>query len=67
LGKFTWDWQVFLQDTGGGETYLRWMMSAWGWTISVAVLSLIVALLVGSLMGILRTTPSKPLEEYTQP
>ena len=59
MGK--WDWQVFLQDTGGGQTYLQWMMSAWGWTMSVAVLALIVALLVGSLMGILRTTPSKSL------
>ena len=57
MGK--WDWQVFLHDTGGGQTYLQWMMSAWGWTMSVAVLSLIVALLVGSLMGILRTTPNK--------
>ena len=33
-------------------------MSAWGWTLSVAVLSLVVALVVGSLMGILRTTPN---------
>lgn len=57
----TWDWQVFLQDTGGGETYLQWMMSAWGWTLSVAVCALAVALLVGSLMGILRTTPHKGL------
>ena len=57
MGK--WDWQVFLQDTGGGRTYLEWLMSAWGWTLSVAVLSLIVALVVGSLMGILRTTPNK--------
>jgi glutamate/aspartate transport system permease protein len=55
----TWDWQVFLQDTGGGRTYLEWLMSAWGWTLSVSVLSLIVALAVGSLMGILRTTPNK--------
>src|SRR6187200_1148100 len=37
------------------------MLSAWGWTLSVAVLALIVALFVGSLMGILRTTPSKTL------
>jgi len=59
VGK--WDWQVFLQDTGGGQTYLQWMLSAWGWTLSVAVLSLIVALIVGSFMGILRTTPSKVL------
>jgi glutamate/aspartate transport system permease protein len=55
----TWDWQVFLHDTGGGRTYLEWLMSAWGWTLSVSVLSLIVALAVGSLMGILRTTPNK--------
>jgi glutamate/aspartate transport system permease protein len=54
-----WDWQVFLQDTGGGRTYLAWLMSAWGWTLSVAALSLVVALVVGSLMGILRTTPNK--------
>ncbi|WP_280154441.1 amino acid ABC transporter permease [Piscinibacter sp. XHJ-5] len=57
----TWDWQVFLQDTGGGQTYLEWMMSAWGWTLSVSVLALFVALITGSLMGILRTTPSKTL------
>jgi glutamate/aspartate transport system permease protein len=59
LGK--WDWQVFLQDTGGGETYLEWLMSAWGWTMSVAVLALVVALLVGSLMGIFRTVPNRAL------
>ena len=57
----TWDWQVFLQDTGGGRTYLAWLMSAWGWTLSVAAMSLVVALAVGSLMGILRTTPNKAL------
>ena len=56
-----WDWQIFLQDTGGGRTYLEWLMSAWGWTLSVAVCALVIALLVGSLMGILRTVPSKTL------
>ena len=58
----TWDWQIFLQDTGGGQSYLQWMLSAWGWTLSVALLGLIVALLVGALMGILRTVPSKGLQ-----
>ena len=68
-----WDWQVFCKSTTEGEvvagcfgsngdiTYLDWLISAWGWTLSVAVLALIVALAVGALMGILRTTPSKPL------
>jgi glutamate/aspartate transport system permease protein len=55
----TWDWQVFLQDTGGGQSYLEWMLSAWGWTLSVAACALVVALTVGSLMGILRTTPNR--------
>ena len=56
-----WEWQVFLQPTGGGQTYLRWLMSAWGWTLSVAACSLVVALLLGTLMGIVRTTPSRAL------
>ncbi|MCX2863507.1 amino acid ABC transporter permease [Paucibacter sp. PLA-PC-4] len=47
--------------SGGSITYLDWLLSAWGWTLSVAVLALVVALVVGSVMGILRTTPSKAL------
>ena len=54
-----WDWQVFLQDTGEGRSYLQWLFSAWGWTLSVALCSLVVALVVGSLMGIFRTVPNK--------
>jgi glutamate/aspartate transport system permease protein len=57
----SWDWQVFLQDNGGGQTYFNWMMSAWGWTLLVSGLSLVVALVVGSIMGIFRTTPVKAL------
>jgi len=55
----TWNWQVFLQDTGGGQTYLQWLMSAWGWTLSVAILALAVALVFGGMIGILRTVPNK--------
>ena len=54
-------WDIFLQDPGGKfPTYWEWLLSAWGWTISVAVLSLIVALSVGSIVGIIRTLPSSP-------
>ena len=59
-----WKWQVFLQDTGGGQTYLQWLMSAWGWTMSVALLALVIALVVGSLIGILRTVPNKALSFF---
>jgi len=65
----SWDWQVFCQDNisqevvkgcfgkGGDVTYLDWMLSAWGWTVSVALLALVVALLFGTLVGVLRTLP----------
>jgi glutamate/aspartate transport system permease protein len=46
---------------GGSEsdpTYLDWLMSAWGWTILVAALSLFLALVLGTLIGTLRTIPS---------
>lgn len=56
-----WDWQVFLQDPGGEyPSYWQWMLSAWGWTVSVALLALIVALVLGSLVGIIRTLPDSP-------
>ena len=69
----TWDWQVFCKEIttgealagcfgrGGDTTYLDWMLSAWGWTLSVALLAMGVALVMGSLMGILRTVPDKRL------
>jgi glutamate/aspartate transport system permease protein len=69
----SWDWQVFCKDTieqeavagcfgkNGDVTYLQWMLSAWGWTLSVSALALVLALLTGSLIGILRTTPSRTL------
>ncbi len=51
------DWQVFLEDDGGGRTYLEWMFDAWGWTLSVAASAWLVAMVVGALMGTLRTLP----------
>jgi len=49
------EWQVFLQDDGGGRTYLSWMIDAWGWTLSVAVCAWFVAMIAGTVMGVLRT------------
>jgi len=56
----TWDWQVFLNDDGSGRTYLQWMFDAWGWTLSVAGASWVVAMLFGAIIGTLRTLPNSP-------
>ena len=55
-----WDWKVFLNDDGSGRTYLEWMFNAWGWTLSVAGASWVVAMLVGALVGTMRTLPNSP-------
>ena len=68
----SWDWQVFCQDTitqevgqscfgkNGDITYLDWMLSAWGWTVSVSLLALVLALVVGVVIGTLRTLENRP-------
>ncbi len=66
----SWNWEVFCKSTleedfspvcfgaGGEITYLDWMMSAWGWTLSVSALGLTIAMLLGVVMGTLRTLPT---------
>ena len=56
----TWDWQVFLQDDGSGRTYLEWMFEAWRWTLAVAGASWVVAMVVGALVGTVRTLQEAP-------
>ncbi len=67
-----WNWQVFCKETttgetvtgcfgrGGDETYLNWIVSAWGWTLTVSLFALLVALLTGLAIGTIRTLPDKP-------
>jgi len=69
------DWQVFCQDTidrtvvqgcfgtggpKGTQTYLDWLLQAWGQTVLVAALSLVVALVIGAIVGTIRTLPDSP-------
>jgi glutamate/aspartate transport system permease protein len=67
-----WDWQVFCNSTLSGEaiacfgaagdiSYLQWMISAWGWTVSVAALGFVIAMFAGVMVGIARTLPLAPL------
>lgn len=67
-----WEWQIFCKETttgemiagcfgkGGDQTYLNWILSAWGWTLTVSLGALVVALVFGLLIGTLRTLPDSP-------
>lgn len=46
-------------QTPGVQTYLDWLLSAWGWTLAVAGIALLIALTLGALVGVARTTPKR--------
>jgi glutamate/aspartate transport system permease protein len=57
--KFDLDWGVFFQEMpGGGETYLELMISGLWWTLGVSAAAWVIAIVVGSLVGTIRTTQS---------
>lgn len=58
------DFQIFLQDTGGGETYFQWLMTAWRWTLLVSGLSWVFALVAGVIIGVMRTLPFKLIATF---
>ena len=54
------DWKIFLEMApSGGQTYLGWLMSGLAWTLIVSVFAWIIAFTLGSIVGVLRTTPLK--------
>jgi glutamate/aspartate transport system permease protein len=58
--NYNWDWAMFFKPTGiGSEIYLDWFISGLGWTIAIALAAWVIALLLGSLLGVLRTVPNR--------
>ena len=60
MSQYQWNWSVVLEQVSGTEEfYYQWLLSGLGWTITTALSAWVVALLVGSLVGVLRTVPSR--------
>ena len=57
---YNWNWQIFLQPSATGEgTYIDWLLQGLQWTLMLSLSSWVIALLVGSLVGVLRTVPNR--------
>jgi glutamate/aspartate transport system permease protein len=54
--NYNWNWGVLFE-----EQYLNWLISGFGWTISVALCAWVIALVIGSLVGVGKTVPNKAL------
>ncbi|MBU4610618.1 amino acid ABC transporter permease [Achromobacter sp. GG226] len=60
--NYNWDWGIFFKSTGiGSETYLDWFIAGLGWTVGIALTAWIIALVLGSLLGVMRTLPNRLL------
>lgn len=52
--NYNWNWGVLFE-----EQYLNWLISGFGWTISVALSAWCIAIVIGSLVGVGKTVPNK--------
>ncbi len=58
--SYQWNWSIFSSPVPTGETtYLGWMLSGLQTTITLSLCAWVMALALGSLMGVLRTAPNK--------
>jgi len=56
--NYNWHWRIlFEQEPGGTGTYLHYLIVGLGWTLLTALAAWVIALIIGSLIGTLRTTP----------
>jgi glutamate/aspartate transport system permease protein len=56
--NYNWNWGILLSpEPGGTGTYLHYLLVGLGWTLATALAAWVIALIVGSLVGTLRTTP----------
>ena len=58
--NYNWNWGILLSpEPGGTGTYLYYLIVGLGWTLATAAVAWVIALLIGSVVGTLRTTPFK--------
>lgn len=62
---YNWNWQVFFEPSATGEgTYLAWLLEGLQWTLTLSLSSWVIALIVGSMIGVLRTVPNRWLSTF---
>ena len=60
--NYNWNWGIFFELSPDGRgTYLDTLIAGLGWTIATGLVAWVVALVLGSLVGVARTAPIKLL------
>jgi glutamate/aspartate transport system permease protein len=56
--KYNWNWGIFWQLSPDGRgTYLDTLIAGLGWTLATALSAWVIALVLGMIVGVIRTTP----------
>jgi glutamate/aspartate transport system permease protein len=57
--NYHWNWHIYWEASPDGPTYIHTLLVGLGWTLATALTAWIIALALGSMLGVMRTTPSK--------
>jgi glutamate/aspartate transport system permease protein len=58
--NYHWNWHIYWELSPDGQgTYLHSLLVGLGWTLATALAAWVIALVLGSILGVMRTTPSK--------
>ena len=56
--NYNWNWGIFFElSPDGAHTYLQTLLFGTGWTLATALSAWVMALALGSIVGVLRTVP----------
>jgi glutamate/aspartate transport system permease protein len=57
---YNWNWGILLATSADGQhSWLMTLINGLGWTLLTAALAWVIAVLLGSIIGVMRTTPHK--------
>ena len=58
--NYHWNWHIYWELSPDGQgTYFHSLLVGLGWTLATALSAWVIALVLGSVLGVIRTTPSK--------
>jgi glutamate/aspartate transport system permease protein len=64
--NYNWNWGIFWQPSPEGVgTYFDMLMTGLKWTLTTAACAWILALILGSLIGVMRTLPSRTMQRIS--
>ncbi len=62
MNSYNWNWLVFFEEVAtGDEKYYQWILSGLLWTIATSLSAWVIALILGVIVGVIRTLPNKGL------